>query len=153
MAKEITAPCLAFFWKREKTAILCAHLPAVLSDHDHTWQRGVARHLISLTLERSLFFLPFILNALVVPQGFLVLKTNSFQSESIFDLFFVSLTFHLLTGILPTTVLGQVQSPDLDDWSEKVYQFEGKTSRYFDLIWWRLLAGWKVTCTKCYGGG
>lgn len=40
----------------------------------------------------------------------------------------------LLTGILPTTVLGQIQSPDLDDWSEKVYQFEGKSTRYFDLI-------------------
>uniref|UniRef100_A0A3B4Z992 Neural-cadherin-like n=1 Tax=Stegastes partitus TaxID=144197 RepID=A0A3B4Z992_9TELE len=36
-------------------------------------------------------------------------------------------------GILPTTVLGQVQSPDLDDWSEKVYRFEGKPSRLFSL--------------------
>ncbi|XP_029958534.1 neural-cadherin [Salarias fasciatus] len=36
-------------------------------------------------------------------------------------------------GILPTTVLGQVQSPDLDDWSEKVYRFEGKPSRLFGL--------------------
>ncbi|XP_049902259.1 neural-cadherin [Epinephelus moara] len=35
--------------------------------------------------------------------------------------------------ILPTTVLGQVQSPDLDDWSEKVYRFEGKPSRLFSL--------------------
>ncbi|XP_037639446.1 LOW QUALITY PROTEIN: neural-cadherin [Sebastes umbrosus] len=36
-------------------------------------------------------------------------------------------------GILPTTVLGRVQSPDLDDWSEKVYRFEGKPSRLFSL--------------------
>ncbi|XP_061097128.1 neural-cadherin [Conger conger] len=37
-------------------------------------------------------------------------------------------------GNLPTTVLGQVQSPDLDDWNEKVYRFEGKpSSRYFIL--------------------
>ncbi|XP_041961666.1 neural-cadherin [Alosa sapidissima] len=36
-------------------------------------------------------------------------------------------------GSLPTTVLGQVQSPDLDDWSEKVYQFEGKPPRSFSL--------------------
>ncbi|XP_028281097.1 neural-cadherin [Parambassis ranga] len=36
-------------------------------------------------------------------------------------------------GTLPTTVLGQVQSPDLDDWSEKVYRFEGKPSRLFSL--------------------
>ncbi|KAK2845166.1 hypothetical protein Q5P01_011825 [Channa striata] len=36
-------------------------------------------------------------------------------------------------GILPTTVLGHVQSPDLDDWSEKVYRFEGKPSRFFSL--------------------
>ncbi|KAG7469991.1 hypothetical protein MATL_G00134680, partial [Megalops atlanticus] len=36
-------------------------------------------------------------------------------------------------GILPTTVLGQVQSPDLDDWNEKVYRFEGKPSRHFIL--------------------
>uniref|UniRef100_A0A3Q3N5U2 Si:dkey-22o22.2 n=1 Tax=Mastacembelus armatus TaxID=205130 RepID=A0A3Q3N5U2_9TELE len=36
-------------------------------------------------------------------------------------------------GILPTTVLGQVQSPDLDDWSEKAYRFEGKPSRLFSL--------------------
>ncbi|KAM9310460.1 neural-cadherin [Pholidichthys leucotaenia] len=36
-------------------------------------------------------------------------------------------------GILPTTVLGRVQSPDLDDWSEKVYRFEGKPTRLFSL--------------------
>ncbi|KAK2909682.1 hypothetical protein Q8A73_007397 [Channa argus] len=36
-------------------------------------------------------------------------------------------------GILPTTVLGRIQSPDLDDWSEKVYRFEGKPSRFFNL--------------------
>ncbi|KAL7874769.1 hypothetical protein SRHO_G00057390 [Serrasalmus rhombeus] len=36
-------------------------------------------------------------------------------------------------GTLPTTVLGQVQSPDLDDWSEKVYKFEGKPPRQFIL--------------------
>ncbi|XP_004551137.3 neural-cadherin [Maylandia zebra] len=36
-------------------------------------------------------------------------------------------------GILQTTVLGQVQSPDLDDWSEKVYRFEGKPTRLFSL--------------------
>uniref|UniRef100_W5L865 Si:dkey-22o22.2 n=1 Tax=Astyanax mexicanus TaxID=7994 RepID=W5L865_ASTMX len=36
-------------------------------------------------------------------------------------------------GSLPTTVLGQVQSPDLDDWSEKVYKFEGKPPRQFIL--------------------
>ncbi|KAG7474379.1 neural-cadherin-like [Solea senegalensis] len=36
-------------------------------------------------------------------------------------------------GILPTTVLGQVQAPDLDDWSQKVYQLEGKPSRFFSL--------------------
>ncbi|CAJ1061360.1 neural-cadherin isoform X1 [Xyrichtys novacula] len=36
-------------------------------------------------------------------------------------------------GILPTTALGRVQSPDLDDWSEKVYRFEGKPSRLFSL--------------------
>lgn len=80
-------------------------------------------------------FLPFTPNALVVPQGFPALKTNSFQRESISDLFFASLTFRPLTGILPMTVLGQVQSPDLDDWTKKVYKFEGKNSRYCDLIW------------------
>uniref|UniRef100_A0A8C9MJX2 CADN protein n=1 Tax=Serinus canaria TaxID=9135 RepID=A0A8C9MJX2_SERCA len=36
-------------------------------------------------------------------------------------------------GILPTTVLGQVSAPDADDWDRKIYQFEGKTSRYFIL--------------------
>uniref|UniRef100_A0A663N2N9 Neural-cadherin-like n=2 Tax=Athene cunicularia TaxID=194338 RepID=A0A663N2N9_ATHCN len=36
-------------------------------------------------------------------------------------------------GILPTTVLGQVRAPDDDDWDHKIYQFEGKTSRYFIL--------------------
>ncbi|KAJ7403125.1 hypothetical protein BTVI_80547 [Pitangus sulphuratus] len=36
-------------------------------------------------------------------------------------------------GILPTTVLGQVRAPDADDWDHKIYQFEGKTSRYFIL--------------------
>lgn len=32
-------------------------------------------------------------------------------------------------GMFPTTVLGQIQSPDLDDWSQKFYRFEGKPSR------------------------
>ncbi|XP_057689572.1 neural-cadherin isoform X2 [Corythoichthys intestinalis] len=36
-------------------------------------------------------------------------------------------------GILPTTVLGQIPSPDLDDWSEKTYRFEGKPSRLFSV--------------------
>uniref|UniRef100_A0A3Q4BS21 Uncharacterized protein n=1 Tax=Mola mola TaxID=94237 RepID=A0A3Q4BS21_MOLML len=36
-------------------------------------------------------------------------------------------------GLLPTTALGQIQSPDPDDWSEKVYRFEGKPSRLFTL--------------------
>ncbi|KAG9342808.1 hypothetical protein JZ751_015680, partial [Albula glossodonta] len=36
-------------------------------------------------------------------------------------------------GNLPTTVLGQVPSPDLDDWNEKVYRFEGKPSSHFIL--------------------
>ncbi|KAM6967601.1 LOW QUALITY PROTEIN: neural-cadherin [Aplochiton taeniatus] len=36
-------------------------------------------------------------------------------------------------GFLPTTVLGQIQTPDLDDWSEKVYRFEGKPPRSFAL--------------------
>ncbi|XP_008429010.1 neural-cadherin isoform X1 [Poecilia reticulata] len=36
-------------------------------------------------------------------------------------------------GILPTTSLGQIQSPDLDDWSEKVYRFDGKPTRLFGL--------------------
>uniref|UniRef100_A0A3B3YQT3 Uncharacterized protein n=1 Tax=Poecilia mexicana TaxID=48701 RepID=A0A3B3YQT3_9TELE len=36
-------------------------------------------------------------------------------------------------GILPTTALGQIQSPDLDDWSEKVYRFDGKPTRLFGL--------------------
>ncbi|NXK44512.1 CADN protein, partial [Chauna torquata] len=35
--------------------------------------------------------------------------------------------------ILPTTVLGQVRAPDDDDWDRKIYQFEGKTPRYFIL--------------------
>lgn len=37
-------------------------------------------------------------------------------------------------GTLSTTVLGQVQSPDVDDWSEKVYKFEDRPPRYFDLL-------------------
>ncbi|XP_056142918.1 neural-cadherin [Lampris incognitus] len=36
-------------------------------------------------------------------------------------------------GVLPFTVLGHIQSPDLDDWSEKVYHFEGTPSRLFSL--------------------
>ncbi|XP_037129929.1 neural-cadherin [Syngnathus acus] len=36
-------------------------------------------------------------------------------------------------GILPTTALGQIPSPDLDDWSEKTYRFEGKPSRLFSV--------------------
>ncbi|KAF5905708.1 neural-cadherin-like [Clarias magur] len=36
-------------------------------------------------------------------------------------------------GTLPTTVLGQVQSPDVDDWSEKVYKFEDRPPRQFIL--------------------
>ncbi|KAJ1193131.1 hypothetical protein NDU88_002436 [Pleurodeles waltl] len=36
-------------------------------------------------------------------------------------------------GVLPTTALGKVQAPDLDDWEHKRYRFEGKPSRYFIL--------------------
>ncbi|XP_072573022.1 neural-cadherin isoform X2 [Paramormyrops kingsleyae] len=36
-------------------------------------------------------------------------------------------------GFLPTAPLGQVRSPDLDDWNEKLYRLEGKTSRHFVL--------------------
>ncbi|XP_077577604.1 neural-cadherin [Stigmatopora nigra] len=36
-------------------------------------------------------------------------------------------------GVLPTTPLGQIPSPDLDDWSEKTYRFEGKPSRLFSV--------------------
>ncbi|MGH0141278.1 UNVERIFIED_CONTAM: hypothetical protein FKN15_078002, partial [Acipenser sinensis] len=36
-------------------------------------------------------------------------------------------------GILPTTLLGQVQSPDLDDWDTKIYRSEAKPSRHFIL--------------------
>lgn len=42
--------------------------------------------------------------------------------------------FAFSAGTLPTTVLGQVQSPDVDDWSEKVYKFEDRLPRYFDLL-------------------
>lgn len=40
--------------------------------------------------------------------------------------------YYVVLGILPTTVLGQVLAPDEDDWDRKIYQFEGKTSRYLD---------------------
>ncbi|TRY92876.1 hypothetical protein DNTS_029152 [Danionella cerebrum] len=36
-----------------------------------------------------------------------------------------------IQGSLPTTLLGHVQSPDLDDWSEKLYKFDGKAPRQF----------------------
>uniref|UniRef100_A0A8C9RT17 Si:dkey-22o22.2 n=1 Tax=Scleropages formosus TaxID=113540 RepID=A0A8C9RT17_SCLFO len=36
-------------------------------------------------------------------------------------------------GILPSGALGQVQSPDLDDWNDKVYRLEGTPSRHFVL--------------------
>ncbi|XP_069477477.1 neural-cadherin-like [Ambystoma mexicanum] len=36
-------------------------------------------------------------------------------------------------GVVPTTALGKVQAPDLDDWEHKRYRFEGKPSRYFIL--------------------
>lgn len=39
---------------------------------------------------------------------------------------------YVVPGILPTTVLGQVSAPDADDWDHKIYQFEGKTSRYLE---------------------
>lgn len=39
---------------------------------------------------------------------------------------------YVVLGILPMTVLGQVLAPDEDDWDRKIYQFEGKTSRYLD---------------------
>lgn len=44
----------------------------------------------------------------------------------------VPLVCCVVPGILPTTVLGQVSAPDADDWDRKIYQFEGKTSRYVE---------------------
>lgn len=42
------------------------------------------------------------------------------------------LVCYVVPGILPTTELGQVSAPDADDWDRKIYQFEGKTSRYLE---------------------
>ncbi|XP_029447582.1 LOW QUALITY PROTEIN: neural-cadherin-like [Rhinatrema bivittatum] len=36
-------------------------------------------------------------------------------------------------GVLPTTNLGKVPAPDLDDWEHKTYRFEGKSPRHFIL--------------------
>ncbi|NWX92829.1 CADN protein, partial [Nothoprocta pentlandii] len=46
---------------------------------------------------------------------------------------YVECLIYCYEGVLPTTVLGQVRAPDDDDWDHKIYQFEGKTSRYFIL--------------------
>lgn len=39
----------------------------------------------------------------------------------------------VLSGFLPTTVLGKVLSPDLDDWGQKVYSFQGTNPRLHKL--------------------
>lgn len=135
-AKEITALRSAFFWERGgrntvQAFLMRAHVP-----------RRAVKPWPSVPMRRHppphLHCLPFTFNIWLLPQGSPALKTHFFQSQCMFWPFFVSFISLLLTGILPTTVLGRVQSPDLDDWSEKVYRFEGKPSRYFDLIRWKL---------------
>lgn len=72
----------------------------------------------------------FTLSVWVVPLGTHPLIANSFTASDILDLFcLLPPPPHPPAGIFPNTVLGQVQSPDLDDWSEKFYRFEGKPSR------------------------
>lgn len=44
----------------------------------------------------------------------------------------VPLVCYVVLGILPSTEVGQVSAPDADDWDRKIYQFEGKTSRYLE---------------------
>jgi hypothetical protein len=36
--------------------------------------------------------------------------------------------------MLPVTALGKIQSPDLDDWSQKEYHLEGQPPRYLHLL-------------------
>lgn len=45
-----------------------------------------------------------------------------------------SLVYLIISGNLPTIVLGQISAPDEDDWDHKTYHFEEKTSRYLKAI-------------------
>lgn len=90
-----------------------ARPPAALSERDRVHQRGLALLLISLKK---------LLLSLLRRRSTNASKGSTAHTHFVFS----SLP---PTGLLPPTVLGQVRSPDPDDWSQKEFRFRGKAPR------------------------
>ncbi|KAK2527877.1 neural-cadherin [Columba guinea] len=86
--------------------------------------------------EHKVFYLPILITDSGIPP---MSSTNTLtvnigdQNDHPHSAGYMECLIYSYDGILPMTVLGQVSAPDDDDWDRKIYQFEGKTSRYFIL--------------------
>ncbi|XP_010172162.2 neural-cadherin [Antrostomus carolinensis] len=85
---------------------------------------------------QKVFYLPILITDSGIPP---MSSTNTLtvnigdQNDHPHSAGYMECLIYSYDGIFPMTVLGQVHAPDDDDWDHKIYQFEGKTSRYFIL--------------------
>ncbi|KFQ07158.1 Neural-cadherin, partial [Leptosomus discolor] len=85
---------------------------------------------------QKVFYLPILITDSGIPP---MSSTNTLtvnigdQNDHPHSAGYMECLIYSYDGILPMTGLGQVCAPDDDDWDHKIYQFEGKASRYFIL--------------------
>uniref|UniRef100_A0A8B9VJF9 Neural-cadherin n=1 Tax=Anas zonorhyncha TaxID=75864 RepID=A0A8B9VJF9_9AVES len=107
--------------------------------HLQDFYNGSAQLTALRTFDREVhkvFYLPVLITDSGVPP---MSSTNTLtvnigdQNDHPHSAGYMECLIYSYDGILPMTILGQVRAPDNDDWDRKIYQFEGKTSRYFIL--------------------
>ncbi|XP_041045226.1 neural-cadherin [Carcharodon carcharias] len=86
--------------------------------------------------DQKIFYLPVI----ITDSGFPPMSSTSTLTVTIGDVNdhphsagCMEFLVYNYNGLLGTTELGKVQVPDLDDWDDKRYRFEGTSPRYFAL--------------------
>ncbi|NXG51462.1 CADN protein, partial [Psilopogon haemacephalus] len=118
---------------------LLSHFDSLTNFHLQDFHNGSALLTALRTFDREVhkvFYLPILITDSGIPP---MSSTNTLtvnigdQNDHPHSAGYMECLIYSYDGILPTTVLGQVSAPDDDDWDHKIYQFEGKTSRYFIL--------------------
>uniref|UniRef100_H3AZ70 Si:dkey-22o22.2 n=2 Tax=Latimeria chalumnae TaxID=7897 RepID=H3AZ70_LATCH len=103
------------------------------------FQNGSARLTALCTFDREVhkvFYLPIVITDSGIPPMSSTSTLTIIIGDKNDHPHFASHTEFIVynyNGMLPTIVLGNVQTTDLDDWDDKTYQLEGKPSRYFTL--------------------
>ncbi|XP_072324160.1 neural-cadherin isoform X1 [Scyliorhinus torazame] len=85
---------------------------------------------------QKIFYLPVV----ITDSGFPPMSSTNTLTVTIGDVNdhphsagYIEFLVYNYNGLLGTTELGKVQAPDLDDWDEKRYRFEGTSPRHFAL--------------------